>query len=119
MLTPLPPHDDTGLTSGRDARAEWFAERQAHAEQMAATTDPVIKCRIANVQESFERLGNLLHAIERQLREVVEGTWEERELCFQRFSNETHDLATQAAEVVAEFKRQVYAEAERYKELNQ
>ncbi len=81
-------------------------------------SDPVEYSHNVVVAESFDRLGNLLHAIERQLKEVVEGTWEERELCFRRFHPETHELATKAAEAIAAFKRQVYAEGEKYKELN-
>lgn len=84
----------------------------------SAAADPVTYSHNVNAADSFERLGNLLHAIERQLREVVEGTWEEQELCFRRFSSETFEHATKAADAVAEFKRQVFAESERYKELN-
>lgn len=122
MTSPRPsPHDTpTGLTDPRDAVREWEAERQAMAEHVGTATKPMpaTYSRNANAADSFERLGNLLHAIERQLREVVEGTWEEREMCFRRFSSETFEHATKAADAVAEFKRQVFVESERCKELN-
>lgn len=70
----------------------------------------------ANVAASFEKLGHLLHAIERQLKEVSEGTWEEEALCFRRFEPETHELAISAAEAIGAFKRKVFVECEKYKE---
>lgn len=77
-----------------------------------------LKCHHANAAESFEVLGKLLANMEQRLRSFTDGTEEEQLVCSKRYVEETRELSTKAAEVLGELKRQVFAESEKYKELN-
>lgn len=87
-----------------------------HRDYSAARADPVAYSHAVNVSEDFACLGRLLARFESLTRQVVTGTQEEQLLGNSRYAKETHELATEAADAMAELKRRAFAEAENHKE---
>ena len=110
----IPPN---GLASPSSEQA--YANEDAAAQLLAALPyRPEVEfSRNRNRQECFEELGRWLAWQEQKWREVITGTKEEQLTCEVRYVPATHNLAQRVADALWAFKREAFAEAEKYKEI--